>query len=164
MNLGLCERTLKFRFCLQLCLGLRTPSLPPPFVLAFSTALLDGGASRAPTGVLPCARLGVSAPPTSAATPELEGYLLEKGRHGRSVFCGPGNLFRCILFYIPESLMYLFRLALPTLTTTPVRWARKRPITWNSSWNCRNATTPIFGSKSTTWYNYYWYCCCALKN
>ena len=29
------------------------------FVLAFSTAFLEGRARRAPTGVLPCARLGV---------------------------------------------------------------------------------------------------------
>ena len=45
----------------------------PAFVLALSIAFLKGRARRAPTGVLPCARLGVS-PPTSSATPLSEDF------------------------------------------------------------------------------------------
>ena len=55
----------------------------PGFELAFSAAFLEGPARRALTGVLLCARLGVSVSDSRATdergVPELEGYLLGRG-------------------------------------------------------------------------------------
>ena len=52
-------------------------------MLALSTAFLEGLARRAPTGVLPCARLGVSRHRhDERGDPELEEYLLGGGDMG----------------------------------------------------------------------------------
>ena len=67
--LGRCERSLKFRFCRQLCLALRMPSLPCLRASFFDRFPRGSRARRAPTGVLPCARVCL-VPPTSAATPK----------------------------------------------------------------------------------------------
>ena len=78
MNLGRCERTLKFRFYLQLCLGLRKPSLPCLRACFFDRFPRR---SREPYSDV-CSPVRASrslAPPTERGDPELEGYLLEKG-------------------------------------------------------------------------------------
>ena len=66
----------------------------PAFVLALSTAFLKGRARGAPTGVLPCAHLGVSRH-RRARRPRTRRIFAEERRHGGSIFFGPGYLFSC---------------------------------------------------------------------
>ena len=66
--LGRCERSLKFRFRLELCLGLRAPSLPCLRARFFDRVPRG---SREPTsgGCSPVRASRSLAPPTSATTP-----------------------------------------------------------------------------------------------
>ena len=77
MNLGRCERTLKFRFDLQLCLGLRKPS---PFFLCASFFDRVPRESREPAsdGCSPVRACRSLAPPTSPATPNLRDICWKK--------------------------------------------------------------------------------------
>ena len=78
LNLGWDSRRLRF----------------PGFVLAFSTAFLEGRARRAPTGALPCAHLGVSRR-RRARRPRTRRIFAGARRHGGFISFGPGDLFRC---------------------------------------------------------------------
>ena len=68
--LGRCERTLNFRFYLQLCLGFRTPSIPCLRACFFDRSP-RGSREPASDGCSPGRATGSLAPPTSAATPNL---------------------------------------------------------------------------------------------
>ena len=65
----------------------------PRFVLAFSTAFPEGRARRAPTGVLPCALLGVSRY-RRARRPRTRRIFVGARRHGGSIIFCPEDLFR----------------------------------------------------------------------
>ena len=84
----------------------------PGFVLAFSTAFLEGRARRAPTGVLPYARLGVSRH-RRARRSRTRRIFAGARRHGGSISFGTGDLFRCCcsaksFFFVTDSILAFF--------------------------------------------------------
>ena len=84
----------------------------PGFGLAFSAAFLEGRARRGPTGVLPCAHLGVSRY-RRARRPRTQRIFVGVRGHGGYIFFGSGYLFRyCCpakrLFIVTDSILAFF--------------------------------------------------------
>ena len=77
MSLGRCERTLKFRFYLQLFLGLRKPSLPR-LRACFFDSFPRPSREPASDGCSPVRASWSLAPRTSPATPNLRDICWKK--------------------------------------------------------------------------------------
>ena len=103
--LGRCERSLKLRYCLQLCLGPLTQSLPC-LRACFFDRFPRGSREPASDGCSPMRASRSLAPPTSAATP-----------NSRDICCGEGA--RSFYLQFEQSLRFRFSFELCLGLRTP---------------------------------------------